>query len=416
MVSGCEIYAEAGLDVNSNSAAKRAATARVGIAFIGIDIPAPEAYGDPLHNSVGGPCGAHMTIDLSHFARTNKKIVIWVVFFALLYLVRRIFGLVFLTFLLCYIFNNAVVRLQRRFGLKRGFWTIVVYLLFSSVVVNLFFWALPAIVAEARLFFSQLPETMDAIHLYLDGLADRQPLMAPFLDNLKDTVSIKNLLGIRREALVEFVVSFFNLVTHFATYFLLATLFSFMILFDFPKVRARVLALRQTRFRDVYNETADSVAKFALVVGFTFQAQILIAVLNTMLTALGLWFLETGNIALLSTVVLFTGLIPVCGTYISSVPIMLLAFNQGGIGLTAKAVLMITVVHLVEAYILNPNIVSAVLRINPLLTLIILYVGHTLFGIWGVLLGVPVSVFVYRYILMKPLDGDTPDASERPVE
>jgi predicted PurR-regulated permease PerM len=71
-------------------------------------------------------------------------------------------------------------------------------------------------------------------------------------------------------------------------------------------------------------------------------------------------------------------------------------------GLAGKALLMISFVHMVEAYILNPRIVSAVFKINPLLTLIILYVGHSLFGLWGVLLGVPVSVYVYRYILMVP--------------
>jgi predicted PurR-regulated permease PerM len=59
-------------------------------------------------------------------------------------------------------------------------------------------------------------------------------------------------------------------------------------------------------------------------------------------------------------------------------------------------------VHVVEAYILNPRIVSAVFKINPLLTLIILYLGHSLFGMWGVLLGVPTAVYVYRYIILKP--------------
>ena len=65
---------------------------------------------------------------------------------------------------------------------------------------------------------------------------------------------------------------------------------------------------------------------------------------------------------------------------------------------------MIAFVHVVEAYILNPRIVSAVLKINPLLTLIILYVGHSLFGLWGILLGVPVAAYVYRYIVMVPGD------------
>jgi predicted PurR-regulated permease PerM len=106
----------------------------------------------------------------------------------------------------------------------------------------------------------------------------------------------------------------------------------------------------------------------------------------------------------LAIIVFFAGLIPVWGTFISSVPIFLLASNSGGLPLVFKVLLMIVIVHGVEAYILNPNIVSAVLKINPLITLIILYVGHTLFGLWGVLLGVPVAVYVYRYILMKPVE------------
>jgi predicted PurR-regulated permease PerM len=71
--------------------------------------------------------------------------------------------------------------------------------------------------------------------------------------------------------------------------------------------------------------------------------------------------------------------------------------------LAVKSIIMIAFIHAVEAYILNPNIVSAVLKINPLLTLIILYLGYTLFGLWGALLGVPVAVYVYRYIIMKPV-------------
>jgi len=331
-------------------------------------------------------------------------VVIWVTFFGLLFLVRKVFGLVFLTFILCYIFNNAVVWLENRFHLKRSYWTIVVYLLFVTVVAGLFFLAMPRIISEAKAFFKQLPESMHAVRLYLDELSLKQPQMAPFLESVKEAISLKNLIGISSEGLVGFVVGFVNQITHFITYFMLATLFSFLILFDLPNLRTRVLALRETRFKDAYDETADSVAQFALVVGFTFQAQILIAAVNTLLTALGLWILKIEPIALLSGIVFFAGLVPVWGTFISSVPILLLAFNDGGIGLAGKSIFMIACVHGVEAYILNPNIVSAVLKINPLLTLIILYVGHSLFGLWGVLLGVPVAVYVYRYIVMKPAE------------
>ncbi|MFH1491264.1 MAG: AI-2E family transporter, partial [Pseudomonadota bacterium] len=202
------------------------------------------------------------------------------------------------------------------------------------------------------------------------------------------------------------VVRVFNQITHYITYFFLGVLFSFFILFDLPNLSRKTQALRQTRFRAIYEETAGSVVKFSIVVGAAFQAQIGIALINTSLTALGLWLLQIEPIALLSLIVFFAGLIPVLGTFISSIPILLLAFNSQGWIVTMKAVGMIAVVHAVEAYILNPKIVSVVLKINPVLTLIILYVGHSLFGIWGVLLGVPVSVYIYRYILLAAVQID----------
>jgi predicted PurR-regulated permease PerM len=348
------------------------------------------------------PRGGSLAVDIYQFVKANKKVMIWAGFFAMLFLVRKVFGLVFLTYILCYIFNNIIVQLESHIRWRRRAWTVVVYLFFVSAVVALLLLVMPHILDEAKLFITKLPQSIDAVHLYLDQLAYKQPQMAPVIDRVKEAVTIKNLLGINREALVDFVVGLLNRTLHFTTYFLLATLFSFLILLDVKNLRARVYALRDTRFQDVYDETAGSVAQFALVVGYTFQAQILIAVLNTLLTVLGLWFLQLETIALLASIVFFAGLIPVWGTFISSIPILLLSFNEGGMVLAGKAVLMIVFVHVVEAYILNPRILSAVLKINPLLTLIILYVGHSLFGLWGILLGVPVAVYVYRYILMIP--------------
>jgi predicted PurR-regulated permease PerM len=144
------------------------------------------------------------------------------------------------------------------------------------------------------------------------------------------------------------------------------------------------------------------VIQFAKVVGDAFQAQIGIALVNTIMTALGLWILGIHPIALLATVVFFCGLIPVLGVFISSAPILILAFNIGGLKLFTAALVMISIVHAIEAYILNPRIYSAVFKINPVFTLAILYIGHTLFGMWGVLLGVPISVYIYRHIIIGP--------------
>ena len=103
-------------------------------------------------------------------------------------------------------------------------------------------------------------------------------------------------------------------------------------------------------------------------------------------------------IVLLCTIVFMCGLIPVLGMWISAVPILLMAVNSGGMELGFWALMMIVSIHLLEAYVLNPRIVSSVMHINPVMTLIILYIAHSMIGMWGMLLGVPIAVYIYRKI------------------
>ena len=185
---------------------------------------------------------------------------------------------------------------------------------------------------------------------------------------------------------------------HYMGWFFLAMLFSFLILFDLPKLSKGVRHLRYTKLSETYHETADSIMMFAKVVGENFRAQLIISLINTVLTAICLCFLKVKAVALLSTIVFMCGLIPVLGMWISSAPIIIMAINSGGVSLGLWALLVIIVIHLIEAYILNPRIVSSVMRINPVMTLIILYIAHGLIGMWGMLLGVPIAVYIYRKI------------------
>ena len=342
-----------------------------------------------------------MNFSVKQFVQTNKQVFIWTIFFLLLYLLRGLFGLVFLTFILCFIFQNVTTWLNARTGLPRKLWTVVVYLIFVALVSTIIALIGPKLGAESKLFFQQMPQTQIKVHQFLDRIAEQQPNLEPMIDRLKEGLSVESMEDIKRDTVVSFIVGSFNRITHYFSFFLLGTLFSFLILLDFSNLRSRAMALRQTRLHEVYEETADSVVKFAQVVGEAFQAQILIACVNTFLTAIGLYILKIHPIALLATIVFFTGLIPVLGVFISSLPILLVAFNTGGGKMAGAVLALIIIIHSIEAYFLNPRILSAMFKINPVLTLIILYIGGQLFGLWGVLLGVPVTVYIYRYAIME---------------
>ena len=68
-------------------------------------------------------------------------------------------------------------------------------------------------------------------------------------------------------------------------------------------------------------------------------------------------------------------------------------------GLVIWVIVMVIVVHTLEAYVLNPLIFGAHLHMNPVLVLAVLLIGHELFGIWGLLLGVPTVTYFFGYAI-----------------
>jgi predicted PurR-regulated permease PerM len=343
-----------------------------------------------------------MSFDILQFLRVNKILVIWGAFFGLVWLVSLsgLFGLVFITYILCFLFHGPIERLATLTGRSRILWTVVVYLLFFALVLAILSFVLPKLGSESTAFLKKLPDTLEMLRGHLDEWAWLVPDMAAPIAKIKDYLALEALVGVKTETLFSLVITTFTQISTYVSTFFLGMLFSFLIMLDLPNLRAKTILLRRSRLCDIYDVTARSVVRFAVVVGMGFRAQMLIAAVNTVMTALGMLLLGIKPIALLSTVVFFCGLIPVLGTFISSAPIVLVAINTTGPGHALWAIVMIIIVHTVETYVLNPRIVAAMFKISPVITLMILYVGHKLLGLWGMVLGVPISVFLFRHVIL----------------
>ncbi len=345
--------------------------------------------------------GKTMTFNISEFIRVNRVYFIWFVFMGLLYLFRNMFGLVFITFIMCFTVSGITHHIRRRYHANRRTVVVSVYLLFLMGVTAFLVYIPPRILSETINFTEQLPKSMYSVKNWLNDNLGRNEMIAPLLPQIKEALFPETM-----------VVSAWNVVRemlekglHYFGWFFLAMLFSFLIMFDLPELSRGVRRLRFTRLAESYRETSDSIILFAKVVGENFRAQLLISTINTILTAIGLYFLGVKGIVLLCTIVFMCGLIPVLGMWISSVPIVLMAINSGGMELGLWALIMIILIHMLEAYVLNPRIVSSVMHINPVMTLIILYIAHGMIGMWGMLLGVPIAVYIYRKI-SKPQEED----------
>lgn len=182
----------------------------------------------------------------------------------------------------------------------------------------------------------------------------------------------------------------------------LSLLLSFFITFDIPKLKKGIAKLHHSRISGLYEEIAPGLISFSRLMGRAFQAQAVIALCNTSLTFGAIALLNIQNEVFLCAIVFICSFIPVVGVVLSSVPIAVIALVQpgGSVWLAIMAVVAILVIHFIETSILNPKILGDMLHLHPVLVLAVLAVGEHFFGVWGLLLAVPVTVYVIRFVIL----------------
>jgi predicted PurR-regulated permease PerM len=182
-----------------------------------------------------------------------------------------------------------------------------------------------------------------------------------------------------------------------------ALLLSFLITIDVPRLAEGLNKLSKTRFRHVYWEIKPGLVSFGLLIGRAFQAQGVIAIVNAILTWGAIHALGIQNAAFLCFLVFLFSFIPVLGVVFSSAPIAVMALTQenGSFGLALSAIGAILGVHFIETSVLNPKILGNMLHLHPVLVLTILAICEHFFGVWGLLLGVPVFVYIIRFVILQ---------------
>ncbi|MBK8095831.1 MAG: AI-2E family transporter [Planctomycetes bacterium] len=392
----------------------------------------------------------------------GTKTFVWGLLLATLYLLRPFLLLIFLTFVFAYIQAHGVDGLQHRIK-NRPLRVVIVGLVFLGTILATVFTLRPQIEEQAATLVRDYPKTIKTADEEVNGFLKKNipqfwnwvmknygktepqkdgqpatqdppsgqeqpaPMVAVEEPRLAKSM-IDSLLGLSHpeqanhvgpdpakspEDLIKKVVDFGASVLGVVSSFLLSLLFSFLIVLDLPKLKRGIHGLATTKIGFIYNEVADNIAGFGLVLGRALEAQLFIAIVNTILTAVGIWMMGLPNLLVLSTIVFFCSFIPVVGTFISSTPICLLALQTDGVSMMVVAILLICIIHAVETYILNPQIYGHHMHMNPVLVLIILTISGKLFGVWGLLLGIPVMNYVFRHAIRY--DQEPTDDAGKPA-
>ncbi|MBI4859220.1 MAG: AI-2E family transporter [Candidatus Riflebacteria bacterium] len=139
---------------------------------------------------------------------------------------------------------------------------------------------------------------------------------------------------------------------------LLSLMFSFMIVWEIPRLSRGLAALEGTPAGRIYQEIAPGMARLGTTIAAGFSAQLVIATINAGLAFFAMTFLGLPTPVFLSLLLLIACLIPYVGVLVGALPILLVALQAGGHKLCFHALIALFLIHELEACILSPKILA----------------------------------------------------------
>ncbi|MCM3691668.1 AI-2E family transporter [Neobacillus niacini] len=310
-----------------------------------------------------------------------KRISIFVLLALVLYGLKDMINLILFTFIFTFLMDRLVIFLSRKIPLNRKILVVASY----STIVGLLSYGLvkylPMIVGEITALIKQITAFYTKKH---------DNIVLNYLVSRLEEIQISSYL----ERGFTFVISYFSDISTFSLQLLIALLMSLFFLLEKPRLIEFTKKFKTSKIASIYAEIEFFSGKFVGTFGKVIEAQLIIAVVNCVLTTIALWIFGFPQLGGLSIMIFFLGLIPVAGVIISLIPLVIIGYSIGGIMTVLYVFIAIMIIHAIEAYILNPNLMSSKTNLPVFYTFLVLIFSEHFFGVWGLIIGIPVFVFI----------------------
>jgi predicted PurR-regulated permease PerM len=187
----------------------------------------------------------------------------------------------------------------------------------------------------------------------------------------------------------------------------------FYFLLDYPALRARVSGFVPAhRRRDVDRMIQDVVETFGAYVRGLTKVCLLYGSTATVL----FWILRVKYALFLGIAAGVFYAVPYVGPGLAVVSVAVICLTTGKtLGFTLLTVIFFVVMHVAFDYGVTPRVVGGSVGLHPLLNIFALMCGVALFGVWGMILAVPVAASLKRVLVyLYPRLGAPPDLGEAP--
>ena len=300
-----------------------------------------------------------------------------------------------------YYLLRPILRLLEKIHIPRVWGILIIFLGAGGLITLLVFLGLPYLKAQINNLIEEFPTYFKKITLDIDTFL-KTSIFSSYYAELN--INVLSILESAPDNVGKFLTdtvggiavglnSFVSAITGFVLAIVTVPFILFYLLKDGEKLPKVFIKMLPPSMRD----DAEKIAKDAdHQISSYIQGQILVAICIGIMVSIGFRIIGMDYALLLGVLAMFTSVVPYLGPLIAITPAAIIALVTSPFMLVKLAVVW-TIVQLVDGKFISPQIMGKSLSIHPITIIFVLLTAGSLFGVAGVILGIP------GYALLKVL-------------
>lgn len=292
---------------------------------------------------------------------------------------------------------NPLVRLsQRGFKIGRKFSVIIVFTVFLLTLSLIGYFTITSVVSQLVALAENTPTYVIEINRILVDWGDA---LERFMADLPAEFVNEVNAGIRSsaDALIDFirttfrvdrVAGFVTTIPNYIVSFIVYLISLFLFMLDLPLIISNFYKLFSVASAQKIQYVTNRLK--SVLFGFL-KGQFLVSLIIFSVSLIGLFIIVPEYALIMSMIIWIIDLIPIIGSIVILAPWSIYMFLTGstfvGIQLAILALILLAIRRIVE-----PKVMGVQMGLSPLTTLISMYIGLKLFGLFGFIIGPVVSI------------------------
>lgn len=295
-------------------------------------------------------------------------------------------------------FENRLYPLNMKDSTKRVLSAAIVFVLTFLFIIFSFWIIVPSLIDSIRGFLENITGYTERIEQLLLGVSESMNLDITGIFDAFNSLNIPKAITDLMQNLSSHVMSYSFDMIHFVTNTVIALAAAFYMLLD----KENLLRMGKELIYSVFGkERANYISLYCMDVKNVFQQYIIGNLLDSLIVGIVCWIgmllLKIPYAPMIAFIVGVTNIIPVFGPFLGAIPVGIILFIVNPVYCLEFA-LFILILQQVDGNVIKPIILGDKMGISGFWILFSVSIGGSLFGIAGMLLGVPVFALIYEGI------------------